>query len=251
MTTLKKWKIIKYGDDYVLEGVVYGHYRKRCYDGRSIITSIIESAEVKENELIVHTMNTEYHLSYSEFSNFQHYANDEFLTRFATEMCKKDAEELINYIMNAAESNMETFLNVADKKLSDNMLYLEVTTDFLYKCNFAVYKTSNGNVNLTSVCNNLFCNEVIISDVSGECSVRYTEDFDYIKFHNTLFAAIPDEKLCNPDGTTLGYIKNIGSEVINIYFSWGKIIDIEPDTDIEVVYGMGEVYDVDKFEWLS
>lgn len=249
MTTLKSWEIVRYGDEYLLAGVVYGHYSRYCFDGRTIRTSIIESVEIAEDEMIIWTQNTEYHLLYEEFNNSLEYEQDEVFMSFVDQYCGESSDELFKHIAKAKTDKEKFYLEVADNKLANNTLYLEVSRNSLYKYRFAVYKNSEGKSVFAHRISNTG-GEIIITDAAGECIVGYEEDYEYIKFHNTLFAAIPDEKLYNPDGTELGYIKNVGTDFINVYFSWGKRIEIAPDMEFKVVYGMGEVYDEDEFDLL-
>ena len=66
MITLDKWFVSYDGIGYTANGIVYGHTSPRCLDGTEIHTSLIESAEVDDNEITLFTLNSEYHVSIDE-----------------------------------------------------------------------------------------------------------------------------------------------------------------------------------------
>lgn len=214
VTRLKNWKVADEAHNFLLKGIVYGHYSRHCHDGSTVSTSYVNDVEMKEDEFVVHTRNTRYHLAYHDIAEEWNYRQDSAFLEF-----------------------IENF------RLGNAMLYIEVSDDAPFNCNFAAYKNSNGECSRAAIrMKDDYESAVItISDDNGECSVEYTVDiYHAMDFNNTLFSAIPDEKLAAPDGTIMGYIKNTGKNTLPIIFSWGKKTKIKPGSMIKVIYGMGQ-----------
>ena len=66
MITLEKWYVVYDGIGYTANGIVYGHTSPHCPDGTEIHTSLIEGAEISDGELILSTLNSEYHVTIDE-----------------------------------------------------------------------------------------------------------------------------------------------------------------------------------------
>lgn len=139
------------------------------------------------------------------------------------------------------------------------MLYLEVSDQMYHMFNMAVYKSSDGVCSFADASIDLYDRApyyelnpdnpslISISDPLGECNVKYMNNYWCIDFHNTLYAAIPDEKLDNPKGIVMGYIKNVGLREMKITFSWGRYVWVIPGNEIEIVYDSIGQEEIDEF----
>lgn len=243
VTRLKNWKVADEAHNFLLKGIVYGHYSRHCHDGSTVSTSYINDVEMKEDEFVVHTRNTRYHLAYHDIAEEWNYRQDSAFLEFIENFRLGNVDEIIGTAVEEKQKHQDEVLADIAEKLGNAMLYIEVSDDALFNCNLAVYKNSNGKCSRAAIRmkDDDESAVITISDDNGECSVEYTVDiYHAMDFNNTLFSAIPDEKLTAPDGTIMGYIKNTGKNTLPIIFSWGKNTKIKPGSMIKVVYGMGQ-----------
>ena len=238
-TRLKNWTIIKSDNFFLLDGIVYSHYSSHCHDGSSVTTSWVDDVKITDDELVVKTQNTKYHLSYKDISDCWDYKQDSAFGEFVEEFSLQKLEECLETAVDARNKQFAQIIDAVDKKLENTMLYIEISDSVPWNCNLAIYKNSHG-VSSRAV-SKMQEEAVTVSDADGECCVGYfVNENNTMIFYNTLFSAIPDEKLTDPTGTVMGYIKNVGDNKLTVIFSWGKKINIKPESEFQIVYGMGK-----------
>ncbi len=245
VTRLKNWKVAvtDKDHDFILKGIVYVHYSRHCHDGTIVSTSYVNDVEMKEDEFVVHTRNTRYHLAYRDIAEDWNYRQDSVFLEFIKKFSLQNVDEIIRTAIEENIKYQDKTLTAIAEKLGNSMLYIEASDDALFNCNLAVYKNSNGECSRAAIImkDDNESDVITIMDENGECSVEYTVDiYHAMDFINTLFSAIPDEKLAAPDGTIMGYIKNTGKNTLPVIFSWGKKTKIKPGSMIKVIYGMGQ-----------
>lgn len=126
MAKLKNWTITQeYNDKYYLHVIVYGHRDKiRCSSGTCIHTTHICSAIETDEEIVVKTRNTKYHLSYIDMAKDRFYVNNisEFLDSFALDKAKQALELIIKN----REKLKSTHINNIAGTLVPNCLYFSL-----------------------------------------------------------------------------------------------------------------------------
>lgn len=234
MITLENWFLSYNGIGYVAHGVVYGHTSPHCPDGAEIHTSLIESAEYSDGEIILSTLNSEYHVLVDEIGceYYDPWRSLRVFERFAE---KYELSECLNEIRGKYTELEKQILTERDElsaRLQENSLFLELSDDCEFYFRRGLFKSSAGTIE--------FIPHISDFDTdSGKLVVILNYIVDYYPYNGGNIEFIRHSASSLPDEAHLGIIRNSGSTALNIRFSWGKTVIVSPDSEIEVSSGMG------------
>ena len=234
MITLDKWFISYDGIGYTANGIVYGHSSPRCLDGTDIHTSLIESAEVRDDEIILFTLNSEYHVFISEMDcdGFEPWRTLRLFERFARNYGIEECLPDVKHRFLELEGELLQLRRDISEKLPDNSLYLELSGDCEFYFRLGMYKSSAGTEEFYPR----------ITDFDTEkgrliAIINYAVEFYPYEGGNIEFRCHSETSM--PDKSHLGIIRNSGSTSLNIKFSWGNTVILAPDSELQIIYGMG------------
>ena len=204
MITLENWFVVYDGIGFTANGIVYGHTSPHCPDGEEIHTSMIESAEVADGEIIL------------------------FAQRFDIMDCLPEVRE--HYIQ--LEKDQLRLRSEISGKLTDNSFYLELSDSSEFYFRMGLYKSSGGTCE--------FFPRISDFDTDrGKLVVILNYIVKYYPYNDGNLDFIWHSEMSLPDGEHLGIIRNSGSSALNIRFSWGKTVIVAPDSELDISYGMG------------
>ncbi len=234
MITLEDWFISYDGIGFTANGIVYGHTSPRCLDGTEIHTSLIESAEVREDEILLFTLNSEYHVYIDEMNcdcldpwrSLRVF--ERFARRYEIEECLPEVRE--RYL--ALEKEILRLKSDISSRLPDNSLYLELTDECEFYYRLGLFKSAAGTVEFLPR----------ITDFDSEkgkliAIVNYA--VEYYPYNGGNIEFICHSSASMPEGAHLGIIRNSGETALNIKFSWGNTVILAPDSELEIIHGMG------------
>ncbi len=234
MITLENWFVVYDGIGFTANGIVYGHTSPHCPDGEEIHTSMIESAEVADGEIILSTLNSEYHVRIDEmdcecFDLWRSLRTFEvFAQRFDIMDCLPEVRE--HYIQ--LEKEQLRLRSEIYGKLTDNSFYLELSDSSEFYFRMGLYKSSGGTCE--------FFPRISDFDTDrGKLVVILNYIVKYYPYNDGNLDFIWHSEMSLPDGEHLGIIRNSGSSALNIRFSWGKTVIVAPDSELDISYGMG------------
>lgn len=234
MITLENWYLSYNGIGYVAHGVVYGHTSPHCPDGAEIHTSLIESAEYADGEMILYTLNSEYHLPVDDIGceYYDPWRSLRVFERFAEKFGLLGSLGDIRAGYAELEKHLLLERDELCGSLHDNSLFLEFSDDCEFYFRRGLFKSSSGTVE--------FIPHISDFDTdSGKLVVILNYIVDYYPYNGGNIEFIRRSGSSLPDGAHLGIIRNSGSTALNIRFSWGKTVIVSPDSEIEVSEGMG------------
>ena len=234
MITLEKWFVSYDGIGYTAHGVVFGHSSPRCIDGTEIHTSLIESAEVQQDEIILFTMNSEYHVYIDEMDCdcFDPWRTLRLFERFARQYGIEECLPEVRERFLTLEKELLQLKRDISARLPDNALYLELSDDFEFYFRLGLYISAAGTEEFISR----------ITDFDTEkgrliAIINYAVEYYPYNGGNIEFRCHSETSLT--DGTHLGLIRNSGNSALNIRFSWGNTVILAPDSELEIISGMG------------
>lgn len=234
MITLENWFISYDGIGYTANGVVYGHTSPRCLDGTEIHTSLIESAEVQEDELILFTLNSEYHVCIDEMDSdcFDPWRTlrlfERFARHFGIEECLPEVRERFLTL----EKELLQLKRDISARLPDNALYLELSDDCEFYFQLGLFKSAAGT-------EEFFPRITDFDTERGKLIAIINYAVEYYPYNGGNIEFLSHSEMSLPDGEHLGIIRNSGSSALNIKFSWGNTVILAPDSELEIVTGMG------------
>lgn len=234
MITLENWFVSYDGIGYTANGIVYGHSSSRCPDGAEIHTSLIESAEYGDGEIILFTLNSEYHIRIDEmdcdcFDPWRSFRIFErFAQRFEITECLDEARKRFVEL----EKEQLDVRNSICGRLPDNALYIELSDEYDFYFKLGMFKSEAGTVEFIPR----------ISDFDTDkgkliAIINYIVEYYPYNGGNIEFISHSDSTLSC--GERLGIIRNSGSTALNIKFSWGKTVILSPESELEISVGMG------------
>lgn len=234
MITLEKWFVTYDGIGYTAHGIVYGHSSLRCPDGAEIHTSLIESAEAADGEIILFTLNSEYHVSIDEMDCecFDPWRSLRVFERFSEKFGITECMDEVRKRYAVLEKEQLELCRSISSRLPDNSLYLELSDDFDFYFKLGLFKSEAGTTEFISR----------ISDFDTDkgrliAIINYIVEYHPYNGGNIEFISHSSSSLCC--GERLGIIRNSGSNALNIKFSWGKTVILAPDSELEITSGMG------------
>lgn len=229
MAILNNWFI---DDTNYLHGNVAGH--PKLPNGMFVDTTRVQNFVLKDTCIEAQTRNTLYILPFEKCSN--DYTENTF------EQIKKvfgeDTVTKIQKCMSVYKCKRAEDMKAIGEQLQNNEYLLDISVNSNYYFDGGLYKDSAGNLHeiVESVHIGTFQDSVILSTHTEDDwdGMRY---FPYagnrLEFYEQLWK--------NEDRAQVqGYIRNTGSEPIEVMFIWGKGVKIEPGSKIEVVEGMGD-----------
>ncbi len=234
MITLENWYLSYNGIGYVAHGVVYGHTSPHCPDGAEIHTSLIESAEYSDGEIILSTLNSEYHVLVEDIGceYYNPLRSLRVFERFAENCGLTGCLDEVRAGYAGLEKQLLLERGELCGRLRDNSLFLEFSDDCEFYFRRGLYKSSAGTVEFLPY----------VSDFDtdgGKLVVILNYLVDYYPYNGGNIEFIRHSQGSLPDGAHLGIIRNSGSAALNIRFSWGKTVIVSPESEIEVSEGMG------------
>ena len=234
MIILEKWFITYNGIGYTANGVVYGHSSPRCLDGTEIHTSLIENAEVRGDEIVLFTLNSEYHVLIDEMNCecFDPLRTLRLFERFARQYEIEECLPQVRERFLVLERELIQLKEENSSRLPDNSLYLEFNDECEFYFRLGLYKSESGTVEFLPR----------ISDFDTEngkliAIINYIVEYYPYNGGNIKFSC--HSKTSLTDGAHLGIIRNSGKSSLNIMFSWGNTVILAPDSELEIVSGMG------------
>lgn len=234
MITLDKWFISYDGIGYTANGIVYGHTSPRCLDGTEIHTSLIESAEAEDGEIVLFTLNSEYHVSIDEMDCdcFDPWRSmrlfERFAHKFGIESCLQEVRE--QYLL--LEKQIIQLKQDISARLPDNAIYLELSDEYEFYFKLGLFKSEAGTTE--------FYPRITDFDTDGGKLVAIINyAVEYYPYNGGNIEFVSHSELTLPNGERLGVIRNSGSSALNIRFSWGNTVIVAPDSELDIIYGMG------------
>lgn len=234
MITLEKWYVTYDGIGYVANGIVYGHSSSRCPDGTEIHTSLIESAETGDGELILFTLNSEYHVRLDEISCecFDPWRSLRIFERFAVQYEVSECLPQVRERFLGMEKELLQLKQDICARLPDNSLYLEFDGDCEFYFKLGLFKSEAGTAE--------FFPRISDFDTdNGKLTAIINYAVEYYPYNGGNIEFLRHSAASMPDGEHLGIIRNSGSTALNIKFSWGKTVILAPDSELEIISGMG------------
>ncbi|MGN1341481.1 MAG: hypothetical protein ACI4WS_14400 [Oscillospiraceae bacterium] len=234
MITLENWFVSYDGIGYTANGVVYGHSSPHCLDGTEIHTSLIESAEVQENEIILFTLNSEYHVFIDEMDCdcFDPWRSLRIFERFARHYDIEECLPVVRERFLTIEKELLQLKQDIYARLPDNALYLELSDDCEFYFRLGMFKSAAGTEE--------FLPRITDFDTEkGKLIAIINYAVEYYPYNGGNIEFISHSETTMPDGEHLGIIRNSGSSALNIKFSWGNTVILAPDSELEIICGMG------------
>lgn len=234
MITLDKWFISYDGIGYTANGIVYGHTSPRCLDGTEIHTSLIESAEVDDNEITLFTLNSEYHVfidemdcdCYDPWRSLRLF--ERFARNFSIESCIPEVRE--HYL--SLEKMLLQMKRDISSRLPENSIYLEFSDECEFYFKLGLFKSAAGTTE--------FLPRITDFDTdSGKLIAIINYAVEYYPYNGGNIEFLSHSSATLPDGAQLGIIRNSGSTALNIKFSWGNTVIAAPDSELHIISGMG------------
>ena len=234
MITLEKWYVVYDGIGYTANGIVYGHTSPHCPDGTEIHTSLIEGAEISDGELILSTLNSEYHVTIDEMDRecFDPWRSlrmfEKFANKFGIEECLSDVRK--KYLeLEKEQLDMRAEIS---SKIKDNSLYLEFSDDQEFYFNRGLFRSSGGTVE--------FIPRISDFDTEhGKLIAVINHIVEYCPYNGGNIEFLWHSETSLSNGEYLGVICNSGKTALNIRFSWGKTVIVSPGSELEITSGMG------------
>lgn len=228
MAELRHWRIFDDWGTFIAKGIVYGKPSVKFSDGIDIRTSPIQSAEFDDSGVRIKTRNTLYFLDKNQICINQ---NNESVEAFAKAFFKDDADLFLSKICEWREPVLRRFMK-SGRLLSPDNVYLELSSAFHSFFNDALYKDKSGHLYIEIAHNHVGTFEdSVILQYSG---VRWFPEDHGVRFYNTFYI---DE----PPKTMLKYLKNVGTDPIEVTFTSDKKILLQP----------GELFEVEQSALLS
>lgn len=234
MITLENWFVVYDGIGYTANGIVYGHSSPNCPDGEEIHTSLIESAEINGEELILFTLNSEYHVRFDEMDCecFDLWRSLRLFERFAQKFGITECLDKVRERFIALEKRQLEIRSDISGRLKDNSLYLEFSDDCEFYFRMGMFKSAGGTCE--------FIPRISDFDTDkGKLMVSLNYIVEYYPYNDGNIDFIRHSGLSLPDSEHLGIIRNSGSTALNIRFSWGKTVIVAPDSELDISAGMG------------
>lgn len=222
MAELRHWRIFDDWGTFIAKGIVYGRPSVKFSDGIDIRTSPIQSAEFDDSGLRIKTRNTLYYLDKKHICiNL----DNESVEAFSKAFFKDDADLFLSKICEWREPVLRRFMKNG-RLLSPGNVYLELSSAFHSFFNDALYKDESGCLYVEKAYNHVgtFEDSVILHN-SG---VRWFAEDRGIKFYNSFYI---DE----PPKNVLRYLKNVGTDSIEVTFT----------TDMKILLQPGELFEVE------
>lgn len=234
MITLENWFISYTGIGYCANGIVYGHSSPRCLDGTEIHTSLIESAEVQEDEIILFTLNSEYHVFIDEMDCecFDPWRTLRLFERFARQFGIEECLPQVRERFVNLEKDILQMKRDITARLLDNALYLELSDNCEFYFRLGLFKSAAGT-------EEFFTRITDFDTEKGKLVAIINYAVEYYPYNGGNVEFICHSETTLPDGMRLGIIRNSGSSALNIKFSWGKTVILAPDSELEIISGMG------------
>lgn len=234
MITLEKWFVNYDGIGYTAGGIVYGHSSIRCPDGAEIHTSLIESAEVSDGEIVLFTLNSEYHVSIDDMDcdSFDLWRSLRIFERFAEKFDITECMDEVRRRFAVLEKEHLELRNSIVSRLPDNSLYLELSDEYDFYLKFGIFRSEAGTTEFISRISDFDTNKGKLIAI-----LNYIVEYYPYNGGNIEFISHSASSLCR--GELLGIIRNSGSSSMNIKFSWGKTVILAPESELEISVGMG------------
>lgn len=236
MITLENWFVVYDGIGFTANGIVYGHTSPHCPDGEEIHTSLIESVEVGDGELILSTLNSEYHVRIDEmdcecYDLWRSLRTFEiFAERFDITSCLREVRDRY---MELEKEQLRQRREIAGK-LTDDSFYLELSDKSEFYFKMGLYKSSGGTCE--------FFPRISDFDTErGKLVAILNYIVKYYPYNDGNIDFIWHSECSLPDGEHLGMIRNSGESALKIRFSWGKTVIVAPESELDISYGMGVV----------
>lgn len=239
MPVLKNWYISKEGGMdktfFVAHGSVFGHPKQyKCPDGLGVHTSPIRGISVPGNSITLITQNNEYTVKKTEINcePIKTACLDEFLAAFTSgsdlDAIKAELNEII-------ERKIASRLKKAEK-LEPGQIYLDLANTAKYYYNYAMIRDkTSGKLNDCEKHIHVGSSQdsVLIYNGYDQLLSYFPHKQNSLAFYSSLYEMFGENRGKN-NSKVLGYIFNSGSEPLYICFSWGKTIELAPDTELEV-----------------
>ncbi len=117
-------------------------------------------------------------------------------------------------------------------RLPDNSLYVELSDDCEFYFRLGLFKSAAGT-------EEFFTRITDFDTEKGKLVAVINYAVEYYPYNGGNIEFICHSETTLPDGARLGIIRNSGSSALNIKFSWGKTVILAPDSELEIISGMG------------
>ena len=146
MITLENWFVVYDGIGYTANGIVYGHSSPYCPDGEEIHTSLIESAETADEELILYTLNSEYHVRYDEMDCecYDLWRSLRIFERFAHKFGIDGCLDRVRERFAKLEKQQLELREEISSRMGSNSLYLDLSDNCEFYFRMGMFKSAGG-----------------------------------------------------------------------------------------------------------